>query len=195
MIGPVSHRAQSRPSRMQHASDYFELFGLPVSFIIDMDALAQRYRELQRVVHPDRFASASDGERRMSLQQATLVNEAYQTLRDPLKRAQYLLNLHGVEMGPDHQTTRDTAFLMEQLELREELAGLEGKAEPLAALDDFMGRIEAMVKRQVAELAIRLETPTPEHLQAVRATVHKLQFFNKLHAEAEAMEARLEEAG
>ena len=69
------------------SKNYFELFGLPVGYIVDAKALAERYRELQRIVHPDRFANASDQERRLSVQGAALINEAYETLKDPIARS------------------------------------------------------------------------------------------------------------
>jgi len=82
---------------MDSGRNHFELFGLPVAFEVDMTRLAETYRELQRALHPDRFANASDRERRLSVQQAARVNEAYQILRSPLRRARYLLELRGVE--------------------------------------------------------------------------------------------------
>lgn len=176
------------------SKNYFELFGFSVSFIVDTGELAQRYRELQKVVHPDRFANASEQEQRLSLQHATRVNEAYQTLKDPLRRAQYLLSLNGIDMQAEKETTRDTAFLMEQLELREELAGARDQQDPHATLDRLMGRITAMINKQVAQIAMQFESATPEQLDAARESVRKMQFLNKLHAEAEAQEAELEEA-
>ncbi len=77
--------------------NHFELFGLPARFAVDTAALEARYLELQREVHPDRFAAASQAEQRVSTQLATRVNEAYQTLKSPLKRAGYLLQLRGVD--------------------------------------------------------------------------------------------------
>ena len=173
--------------------NHFELFGLPVDFIVDGDALAERYRELQRVVHPDRYASASDQEQRLALQQATQVNEAYETLKDPVKRAQYLLGLKGIDMDAQQETTRDTAFLMEQLQLREELENARNADDPAAVLDELMGRIGTMIRTLVAQMAIQFEEGTPEQLEAARESVRKMQFLNKLHAEAEALEAELEE--
>ena len=79
------------------SSSYFVLFGLPVSFDVDRKTLAERYRELQRTVHPDRFANAADSERRLSVQMAARVNEGFQTLKDPLARGRYMLELQGVE--------------------------------------------------------------------------------------------------
>lgn len=175
------------------SKNFFELFGLPVGFGLDKAELSERYRELQRLVHPDRFASGSDQERRISLQQATQVNEAFETLKDPLKRAQYLLQLNGLE-DDGQQTTKDTAFLMGQMELREELAEARHQADPHAALDKLMRQIGDMIKTVVTQMTLQFESATPEQLAAASESVRKMQFLNKLHAEAEALEAELEEA-
>ena len=173
--------------------NYFDLFGLPVEYQLDKNGLSERYRELQRVVHPDRFASAPDQEQRLALQQATLVNEAFETLRDPLRRAVYMLQLQGVDTDQETATTRDTAFLMQQMELREALAELRTSDNPEARLDKLMRDISHMIEAQVAQLAVQLETASPEQLEAARESVSKMQFLNKLYNEAEAIEAELEE--
>lgn len=178
---------------LDFSKNHFELFGLPVGFLVDTTALAARYRDLQKVVHPDRYANATEQERRISLQQATRVNEALETLKDPLKRALYLLALHGMPVDPQAGTT-DTAFLMEQMELREELAGLRDRADAHQALDGLMRRIGAAIKTVTAQLAVQFEDGSPEQLAAAQESVRKLQFLNKLHAEAEAVEAQLEDA-
>ncbi|MCK5092236.1 MAG: Fe-S protein assembly co-chaperone HscB, partial [Gammaproteobacteria bacterium] len=113
------------------SSNYFEIFELPISFTIDLTLLVQRFRDLQQVVHPDRFASASDQERRISMQQSTRLNEAYQVLKDPLSRARYLLELNGIQWEDEQSTVSDTEFLMEQMELREVLSEVRGKRDPL----------------------------------------------------------------
>jgi molecular chaperone HscB len=175
------------------SKNYFELFGMPVGFRVDKTALAERYRDLQKVVHPDRFASGSEAEQRLSLQQTTQLNEAHATLKDPVKRAIYLLKLNGVDMALEKETTQDTAFLMEQLELREQLSEAKHQADPVAVLDELMGRVDAMIKALVAQLAMQFETATEEQLEAARESVRKMQFLNKLHAEAQALEEELEE--
>ena len=75
--------------------NHFELLGLPVAYAVDAAALDRAYRDLQGQVHPDRFASASEAERRVAMQWATRANEAYRTLRNPIDRARYLLGLKG----------------------------------------------------------------------------------------------------
>jgi len=176
------------------SKNYFELFGMPVGFLLDTAELSGRYRELQKVVHPDRYAASGEQSQRLSLQGATLVNEAYETLKDPLKRAQYLLTLKGVEVQPAQQTLNDPDFLMQQMELREALAEVRGKNDPQAELDGLLREIGNMIKTQVAQLAVQFEESSPEQLSAAANTVQKMQFLNKLHAEAEAVEADLAEA-
>jgi molecular chaperone HscB len=159
--------------------NYFELFGLPQTYQLDTSALSERYRELQRVIHPDRFASASDRERRLSMQGAIRVNEAFETLKDPIRRARYLLSLHGVEPDAGRQTAQDTGFLMEQMELREELEAARRSTEPLLALGRIIDQVNARIRTLVARLASELVT--------------KVQFLSRLRQEAEALEADLEE--
>ena len=165
------------------SKNYYELFGMPVGFLLDVAELSVRYRELQKVVHPDRYAASGEQSRRLSLQGATMVNEAYQTLKDPLKRAQYLLSLKGVDTDAGNRTLDDPAFLMQQMELREALANVRGAPDPQAELDGLLREIGDMIKES-----------GPEQLSATAQTVQKMQFLNKLHAEAEAVEADLAEA-
>jgi molecular chaperone HscB len=173
--------------------NHFELFGLPVAYVVDQDALRDNYRELQRVVHPDRYADRPEQERRLSMQGAAQINEAFQTLQDPVARARYLLALHGVEMQPDHETTRDTAFLMEQLQLREELEGLRTSADPLGGVQDFLSRIDQAIRTMISQMAVDFETPDAERLDQIRERVRKMQFLKRLYAEAEALEAEIED--
>ena len=92
--------------------DYFTLFGLPVGYHVDTQALAARFQDLQRQNHPDRFASASDAEQLVAVQRSANINQAWQTLRHPLTRAEYLLSLHGFDLSSEQHTVRDSAFLM-----------------------------------------------------------------------------------
>jgi len=178
---------------LDFTKNYFELFGLPVGYIVDTHALAERYRELQKVVHPDRFAHASDQEKRLSQQGAALINEAFQTLKDPLARARYLLSLHGIVMDFEKETTQDTAFLMQQLELREELEQARHQSDPYAVVADLLTRVNQNMKTLIGQMAVQFETATPDQLEEAREIVRKMQFLQKLRSEAEEMEAALEE--
>ena len=179
---------------MDFNTDHFSLFELPARFRLDAALLDRRYLEMQSRVHPDRFAAADAGSQRLSLQGATLVNEAFATLKDPLKRAQYLLALRGVEQDPQKSTLNDPAFLMQQMELREALAAVSSAQDPRARLDALLDEIGGMIKHQLARLAVQLEDGGADQLAAAAETIQKMQFLNKLHAQAEAIEADLEEA-
>jgi len=175
------------------SKNYFELFGIPVGFEVDDGELAARYRELQQVVHPDRFAAAGERSQRLSLQGATLVNEAYGTLRDPLKRAQYLLLLKGVGVEGQQPTLDDPEFLIQQMELREALDALRSAADPYAEITALSRKIDAMIGAQTTQLANQFKESGPDRLATAEQMVLKMQFLNKLQAEAEAIEADLDE--
>ncbi len=104
-------------------SNHFQRMGLAVSFDVDIPDLDQRYFDMQRHLHPDRFATRSPQEKSLSQQQATAVNDAYETLKEPLKRADYLVHLKGTEVLPEGcNLVNDTELLMETMELREALS-------------------------------------------------------------------------
>ncbi len=176
------------------SKNHFELFGIPVGFDLDLGELARRYRDLQRVVHPDRFVNATDRERRLSMQGATRINEAYGVLSDPLARGRYLLTLQGVDMDGGTETTRDTDFLMQQMALREELEGVKQDADPSAAVNSLMLRIDGEIARLTGLMAEYFAGASRDQLHQARETLHKMQFLKKLRSEAEAVEAELDEA-
>jgi molecular chaperone HscB len=178
---------------LDYSKNYFELFGLPVDYIIDSHSLAERYRELQRVVHPDRFANASDQERRLSVQGAALINEAYETLKDPVARASYLLTLHGVEMDSQNESTQDMAFLMQQMELREALEEARKQADPYETVIGINNQVNQLITHLVGQMAVQFETPTQEQLEAAREILRKMRFLQKLRSEAESVAAELED--
>jgi len=117
--------------------NHFELFQLPQRFALDTSALDAAYRDVQGRVHPDKFVNATDAEKRVAMQWATRANEAYQTLKNPQKRAQYMCELNGVDLQTESNTAMPMAFLMQQMEWREELGEARaGKdADALEALD------------------------------------------------------------
>jgi molecular chaperone HscB len=82
--------------------DFFQVFGLARSFVIDLPALEHEFHRLSRKVHPDRFARAGENEKQWSLADTALLNDAYRTLKDPLFRTEYLLKLEGAEIGEEH---------------------------------------------------------------------------------------------
>lgn len=174
--------------------NYFDLFGLPAAFDVDATALAERYRELQRIVHPDRHASGTDQQRRLSMQGATYLNEALETLKDPLRRARYLLTLRGLDPDAGGERPMSPHFLMEQMELRERLAELRGAAEPLAEAGAFLANVRQRVASAVAALSAQFAAGDAASLGAAAEGLRELQFLRKLQHEAEALEAELEDA-
>ena len=107
---------------------HFALFDMQPSFRLDLDQLAVRYRELARQVHPDRFADAGEREQRLALERSACLNEAYQVLKTPSQRARYLLAMRGPEL-PLEVTVQDPDFLLQQMQLREELEELQDDAD------------------------------------------------------------------
>ena len=101
------------------ALNCFELFGLAPTFALDLDSLDDAYRQMQSKVHPDKFATATAADRRAAMQWAVRANEAYTTLKNPLKRAVHLLELRGVDLGAENNTAMEPAFLIAQMEWRE----------------------------------------------------------------------------
>jgi molecular chaperone HscB len=175
------------------STTHFDRFGLPQAFDVDLELLDRNYRELQRSVHPDRFVNASDQQRRLSMQQATLINEGYQALKDPLKRGRYLLQLDGREFDDERNTTSDTAFLMEQMELREALADVRGSKDAFQALGLIMDRIAADIDRLVGELQNQFSKADADSLDGAADSLTKMQFFRRLQEEAGEIEADLED--
>lgn len=102
-------------------SDDFELFGVPRRFAQDRATLDQRWRSLQADVHPDRFATEGAAAQRVAMQWAVRVNEAYQRLKDPLRRAAYLCELKGAPVDAENNTAMPVEFLMQQMQWREAL--------------------------------------------------------------------------
>ena len=163
--------------------NHFELFGLPPAFALDPEGLERRYREIQSQVHPDRFAHAGDAERRASLQWTTRVNEAYRTLTDPVQRAKHILELHGVDVAFETNTQMPAEFLMQQLELREELEGaVSGK--DAEALDRM--RSELASNRKSLEDEIGEAIDSKKDYAGAAGLVRKLMFLHRLDSEIEA---------
>jgi len=171
--------------------NYFELFALPVKFDIDIASLSARYQDLQRSIHPDNFTNTTDREKRLSMQQASVINEAYQSLKDPLKRAQYILGLSGVDVNSESNTVMDTSFLMQQMELREALDDIMGAVEPLVALEVFSKDIEARINDSISQLQEYFKESTADSLKQAESLSLQLQFLYRLREEAEDREEAL----
>lgn len=165
------------------SQDFFTLFGLPTAYDIDGDELSRSYRELQHVAHPDRHSQATDQERRLSMQLASHINEAYQTLRDPVARARYLLELWGMDLNAHNAAGTDMAFLSEQMTLRETLAGLRAGQGPREQLEALL--VDIATRLQNLQAALRQQLACAQGpLQEARGTYDKMRFLQRLQDEA-----------
>ncbi|MDH5190419.1 MAG: co-chaperone HscB [Gammaproteobacteria bacterium] len=171
--------------------NYFELFGLPVSFEVDLNTLSEHYRELQRVSHPDKFANATDQERRLAVQQAAQINEAFRVLKDPLERGKYLLALQGINLDEETDTSMDPQFLMQQMELRESLEAVRDAQDPLGKLAGLLQEIEKAMSDMISDLSVLFANANDEAYTKARDTVRKMQFMHKLRNEIEELEEEL----
>jgi len=163
--------------------NHFELFGLASAYALETEALEKRYRDIQSQVHPDRFAHAGDAERRASLQWTTRVNEAYRALKDPVQRARHLLELQGVDVAFETNTQMPTDFLMQQLELREELEAAVG-AEDASRLERLRSSLRDQKHRLEGEIADAIDAK--KDYAGAAELVRKLMFLDKLEAEIDA---------
>jgi molecular chaperone HscB len=132
-------------------SNDFDLFGLPRRFEQDRAAIDARWKELQREAHPDRFAAQGQAAQRVAMQWSVRINEAYQRLKDPLKRAGYLCELGGAPINAENNTAMPAQFLVEQMEWREALDEARGQAD-LQALEDQLQRARRETLERIARL-------------------------------------------
>ena len=161
--------------------NYFELFDLKTSFFVDDKALIKAYQEQVTRFHPDNFATKSQSEQLQALQNTSLVNSAYTTLKTPLNRASYLLNLEDVNPFDEKDTNMDANFLISQIELREQLENIKEQQDNLA-LDDFIERVQDFVKDNVVSISEAFTQSLD--LQEIKTLVRELKFYEQLNKEA-----------
>lgn len=159
---------------------YFELFGLTPQFNLDLAKLETNYRSIQSASHPDRFVTASPAEKLRSMQTATLANEAYQALKNPANRAQYLLALQGVDAIAETNTAMPADFLMQQMEWREAIDDAK-QACNIDALDALLMKMQLEARVLQADLTDLIDEKNNVAL-ATDAT-RKLIFIDKVCAD------------
>lgn len=169
--------------------DYFELFGLPQRFAVDLATLESAYRAVQGQVHPDRFASAGAAQRRAAMQWAAQANEAFQTLRQPLKRAVYLLGLHGVDVAAESNTAMAPAFLMQQMEWRETIDDAVAAGNP-GALERLLEELRDEKRARYQKLGEWLDGNA---YQPAAEAVRQLMFIERAEQEIVQRIERLED--
>jgi len=171
---------------MKLDSDDFELFDVPRRFEQDRAVLDARWRALQAEVHPDRFAVEGPAAQRVAMQWAVRVNEAYQRLKDPLKRAAYLCGLNGVPVDLHTNTAMPANFLVQQMEWREALDAA-GSVAAVKALAD-----EVAVRREAELAELRKSFDERRDSQAAAEKVRALMFVERF---AQDIDSRLEALG
>jgi molecular chaperone HscB len=176
--------------RENTSRNYYELFDLPVSFEVDRARLDEHFRSLQRAFHPDKYASGSEREKRLAVQQAAYINEAFQVLKNPIRRGHYLLELKAIPVN-DQQSAMDETFLMEQMELREALEEARHSDDPQGAMMHLMQDIEARFERLTEELTGLFVKDSQDALAQAVNTLGKMQFIDRLREEIEEIEDEL----
>ena len=161
--------------------NHFELFQLPATFAVDSDALDTAYRDVQGRVHPDRFVNATDAEKRVAMQWATRANEAYATLRNPQKRAQYLCEINGVDLQTESNTAMPASFLMQQMEWREELEDARGSKDA-SGLDKLDAQLRRERKGMLEQVGKQLDAAD---YHGAAQTVRGMMFLDKFGEEVQ----------
>ena len=171
--------------RLDLASTDFELFDIPPHFSQDRSALDARWRSLQAQVHPDRFAAEGAAAQRIAMQWAVRVNEAYQRLKDPIRRAAYLCELNGAPIEAENNTAMPTAFLMQQMEWREALYD----ARTVDDVDALQQQVADHRRAALAQLEATLDSDRDfiAAAQQVRALMFVERFAHDIDARLEAL--------
>ncbi|MFV0681007.1 Fe-S protein assembly co-chaperone HscB [Ottowia sp.] len=170
---------------MNLQSTDFELFDVSAAFAQDAAQLDARWKQLQRQVHPDKFAAQGAAAQRVAMQWSARINEAYQRLKDPVRRAAYLCELNGAAIDAERNTAMPADFLMQQMALREAL----DDADTSAALQDMANQTAALRCDMLAQLAQHTDTRADWH--AAAQSVRALMFLDKLADEVTRKRATL----
>ncbi|MES2910948.1 MAG: Fe-S protein assembly co-chaperone HscB [Pseudomonadota bacterium] len=164
----------------------FELFGVPAQFAQDRAALDARWKDLQREAHPDKFAAQGAAAQRVAMQWSVRINEAYQRLKDPLKRASYLCEMNGAPINAETNTAMPTDFLMQQMEWREEL----DDADTLDQLEALLAQVNEHEREQLSNIGQSIDGA--KDFNAAAQQVRSLMFMQRFASE---VEERLDQLG
>ncbi|AKT37515.1 Fe-S protein assembly co-chaperone HscB [Chondromyces crocatus] len=175
--------------------DPFAILGVEPRFTLDLRAVEQRHRELSRALHPDRYAGAPAAERRLSLGRAIEVNEAWRVVRDPIRRAEALMARSGVELREDAMPKADPAFLMEVMELREELSEA-ARRKDRARVEALGTQVRAREEASLAALGTVLDGSAGDRTSIEKALprLSELKYFRRFLDEVSAIEEDLTDA-
>ena len=153
--------------------DDFTLFNLPRTYAQDMATIDTRWKALQRQAHPDKFAAQGAAAQRLAMQWSVRINEAHKRLKDPLLRATYLCQLHGIVIDTERNTAMPTAFLMQQMQWREALEEASTPAE-LQTLQD-----EVELARNSIQQTLAQAIDQQQDYQAASAAIQALMFMQR----------------
>ncbi|KOR29734.1 hypothetical protein TI04_07910 [Achromatium sp. WMS2] len=176
---------------LNFTKNYFQLFELPEIFDIDQTILTQRYLNLQQAIHPDKYANASDQERRLAVQQSGLLNEALRILKHPVTRANYLLSIRGIAMDIQQNTINDHEFLLQQMQLQEDLTEITTQSDPYPAIAELKAKTRQQIDKWIK---VFKQTIDQGELLAARDAVYKLEFLQRFMNSVDHCEQRLDES-
>ncbi len=171
---------------MNLQSTDFELFGVPAQFAQDRAQLDTRWKELQREAHPDKFAAQGAAAQRVAMQWSVRINEAYQRLKSPLRRASYLCELHGAPIHAENNTAMPTDFLMQQMAWREAL----DDAKTLENFDEISSEALQAGRKQL--LKIEHSIDADKNFFEAAKQVRSLMFIERFACE---VDARIDQLG
>jgi molecular chaperone HscB len=175
---------------LNNSKNFFEIFSLPVAWDVDFEQLDIKFRALQKALHPDRYATKNDFEKRLAVQTAATINQAYQTIKNPLSRAQYLLELENLDASQETHITSDGQFLMEQMLLREALSEVRGNENAKQSL------VSLSIEAQQNAAKIQSDFANQYQQKAYNKafdSLAKMQFAIKFIDDIKALEAELED--
>ena len=169
-------------------NDPFEMLGVARRFDLDLAVLEKTHRELSRALHPDRYSQAGASERRAALEKAASVNEAWRTVRDPIRRAEALFRVHGIAVGENNEPPATPTFLMEVLEEREALAEARA-AKDLAKVRAVGVTMGGRAKEIEAKLAAGFDRAAdPAEIAKLVPLLGELRFYKRFLEEVSAIE-------
>lgn len=167
-------------------SNDFELFDVPMQFRQDRVVLDARWKELQREAHPDRFAAQGAAAQRLAMQWSVRINEGYQRLKDPLRRASYICELHGVPVNAENNTAMPTGFLLRQMQWREAL----DEAKTLQEMEEIAYESSADGREMLLKIEQALDVS--KDFSAAAEHIRSLMFIERFASE---VDARIEQLG
>ncbi|WP_057830600.1 co-chaperone HscB [Colwellia sp. TT2012] len=171
--------------------NYFQLFGIEASFDVDLQNLSSNYQALQKAAHPDKFAHASEQDQRIAVQKSAQINDAYQTLKQPLPRAEYILVQRGVDMPNEQHSFSDTGFLLHQMELREMLEDVKLASDADAALLEVQQVLSSEYLQLTQLMRAQISENNSASNNAACDNLRKLKFYQKLNIEVDRLEDAL----